>query len=194
MKPQKIKLGGHTYEVLPQPIGYLMNELGSDLQGAIETEVEGVEGARDVGSRTYEVLKVFIPDLMPRYEFLGFASEEALKQGRDAYDRSQDRSPKPPQVVEAFKAIKRANGGEVLDGLKAVLDQRLLQKATAMLISVAGELMRDSGALTIDSLKEAILTSRTSTSSPTSPSTSGASDSTSSSEPSPIPERPESAD
>lgn len=187
MKPQKIKLGRHNYEVLPQPIGYLMNEVGSDLQAALESDADGLDGTRQVGQKSYELLKVFIPDLMPLYEFLGFASEEAMRMGPAGYDRTHDHSPKPPQIAQAVKEIKRANGGEVLDGLKAVLDQRMVQKATTLLISLASEVMRDSGGLTVDRLKEAISTFQTSESSQTSPSTSGESDSMKSSETSPTP-------
>jgi hypothetical protein len=184
MKPQKIKLGAHTYEVRPQPIGYLMNELGPELQGALEAEVDGLDGARVLGAKAYETLKVFIPELMPLHEFLGFDSEEAMK-AKVYIGREADCSPTAPQLTGAFKAVKLVNGGEVLDALKALLGPVIWEKATAFLVTKLTE---------SEKFLEIASTSPTSAPSPTSPSTSGESGSTSSSTPSPIPTPAASAD
>lgn len=184
MKPQKIKLGAHDYTVRPQPIGYLMNSLGPELQAALESQVEGIEGARWLGAKAHEVLRVFIPELMPLHEFLGFASEETMLAKQ--YEREHDRSPDAPQVKGAFKAVKTVNGGEVLDALKAVLGPAVTQKLSGFILTKVTE----SGAL--DEALNSI--SATSAPSPTSPSTSGESESTSSSPTSPTPTPPESAD
>lgn len=184
MKPQKIKLGAHDYEVRPQTIGYLMNRLGPKLQEALEAEVDGVDGVQLLGAKAYETLKVFIPELMPLHAFLGFPSEEAMTAG--AYEEGEaDSSPTAPQVKNAFKAAKLVNGGEVLDALKALLGEKLTQRAVAFMVSKLAE---------SEEIKKLTSTSLTSAPSPTSPSTSGESDSTSSSTSPPTPTTPESAD
>lgn len=185
-KPQMIKLGQHEYLVLPQPIGYLMNELGPELQAVLEAEVDGVDGVRVLGSKAYDVLRVFIPDLMPRHEFLGFPTEEAMR-AKEYPGREVDPGPTAPQVKAAFEAVKKANGGEVLDGLKAVLAMlgpELRQRVSAFLVTLITQ---------SEKFREIASTLPTSAPSPTSPSTSGESASTSSIEPTPIPPQPASA-
>jgi hypothetical protein len=155
---REVTLGQHTYKVLPQKIGYLINRLGSRLQEALEAEIDGVDGAALVGAKAHDVLSVFIPDLMPVHEFLGYASEEAMKAGE--YSEATDTSPEPLQIKDAFKAASDVNGGEVLGHLKALLGPVLTERAVAAVTEAAR--------------------STTSAPSPTSPPTSGASDPTSS--------------
>lgn len=179
MKPQKVKLGAHECTVRPQKIGYLIHRLGPDLQDALVADLTG-EGAEVVGEKAHAILKVFVPDLMPVWEFLGFPSKEAWEAGD--YDENLDCSPEPLQVKAAFKAASDVNGGEVLKHLKALLGMlapELQQKATAFIVAKLAE--------------ESSPLSTTSVPSPTSPSTSGESDSTSSGTTPPIPTPLESA-
>lgn len=157
-----ITLGAHEYDVCPQKIGYLINRLGPRLQEALEAQLDGVDGAALVGAKAHDVLQVFIPDLMPVHEFLGFVSEEALKAGE--YSEATDLSPEPLQIKDAFKAASDVNGGEVLGHLKALLGPVLTQKAVAAVTAAVSESAR----------------STISAPSPTSPPTSGDSDPTSS--------------
>ena len=135
---KKITMGAHEYEVRPQKIGYLMHRLGPRLQEVLESEVEGVDGAALVGARAHDVLKVFIPDLMPLHEFLGYASEETMRNGE--YSEATDVSPEPLQIKDAFSAAKMVNGGEVLDHLKALLGPALTQRATALIAAKLAEM------------------------------------------------------
>lgn len=174
-----VKLGEHDYVVFPQKIGYLMNKLGPRLQEAIEAEIDGVGGANMVGVKAHDVLKVFIPDLMPVWEFCGFASEEAMLIGQDAYDEDADKSPSAPEVRAAFTASSDVNGGEILSHLKALagaMAPEVKQKLTSFIAAKLAE--------------QGTKTSRSpiSAPSPTSPSTSGDSGSTSSSTPPPMSE------
>src|SRR3954454_24556443 len=99
-----VKLGEHEYIVFPQKIGYLMNKLGPRLQEALEAEIDGVGGVKLAGVKAHDVLSVFIPDLMPAHEFLGYTSEESLV--ADEYDEHADKSPDAPQIEAAFTAAK----------------------------------------------------------------------------------------
>jgi hypothetical protein len=157
-----VTLGAHEYEVCPQKIGYLINRLGPRLQEALEAEVDGVEGAALIGAKAHDVLKAFIPDLMPVHEFLGYASDEAMRAGN--YSEATDLSPEPLQIKDAFKAASDVNGGEVLGHLKALLGPTLTQRAVAAITAAVSESAR----------------STTSAPSPTSQPLSGGSDPTSS--------------
>jgi hypothetical protein len=135
-----VKLGEHEYVVFPQKIGYLMNKLGPRLQEAIEAEIDGVDGIKLVGVKAHDVLSVFVPDLMPAYEFLGYDSEEALR--ADAYNELADCSPDAPQIEAAFAAVKEVNGGAVLDHLKGLvqaLAPEMKERALAFIVAKMAE-------------------------------------------------------
>jgi hypothetical protein len=132
-----VTLGAHEYDVCPQKIGYLINRLGPRLQEALEAEIEGVDGAALIGAKAHDVLKAFIPDLMPLHEFLGYASDEAMRDGE--YSESTDISPEPLQIKDAFKAASDVNGGEVLSHLKALLGPTLTQSAVAAITAAVSE-------------------------------------------------------
>jgi hypothetical protein len=137
---RSITLGAHEYDVRPQKIGYLINRLGSRLQEALEAELDGVDGAALVGAKAHDVLRVFIPDLMPVHEFLGYASDEAMRAGD--YSEATDISPEPLQIKDAFKAASDVNGGEVLGHLKALLGPALTQRAVAAITAAVSESAR----------------------------------------------------
>lgn len=171
---REVTLGAHTYKVRPQKIGYLIHKLGPNLQEALAAEVEGVDGGELVGAKARDVLAVFIPDLMPVWEFVGYASEEAMLTG--TYNEEDDHSPEPLQIKAAFKAASDANGGEVFKHLKALMGPVLWERLTAFLTA---KLAEESGPL-----------STISASLPTSPSANGASASTSSTTSPPTPISP----
>jgi hypothetical protein len=161
----EVALGAHTYTVRPQKLGYLIHKLGPNLQEALTAEIDGLDGAELAGAKARDVLAVFIPDLMPVWEWLGFASEEAMK--AKVYDSERDHSPEPLQVKMAFKAASNVNGGEVFGHLKALIGPVLWEKLTALLVAKVAE---ESGPLSKISPTSAPL--------PTSPPASGASDPT----------------
>jgi hypothetical protein len=162
MDPIEITLGDQQYKVVPQRVGYLVHKLGDRFGELLEAELEGVEGAEMLPAQAHAILRVFIPGLMPVHEFLGYASEEAMKAGN--YDEKDDRSPDPLQIGAAFKAASDANGGEVLSHLKALIGPEIRQKLMAVVIAEISKRTR----------------SETSESSPTSPALNGASESKSS--------------
>lgn len=178
MKAQKITLGAHEYTVRPQKVGYLIHHLGPDLQTALTAEFDRDNAGEVLGAKARDILAVFIPDLMPTWEFIGYASESAFEAG--LYDEDADRSPEPLQIKAAFKTASTVNGGEVFAHLKAAVGPKLWEAGRTFL---AAKLTEEGGPL-----------SKISTSSPTSPSTNGGSDSTSSTTDPPTPTRPVSAE
>ena len=134
---REVTLGAHTYTVRPQKIGYLINKLGPNLQAALEAEVEGIVGAALVGAKARDVLAVFIPDLMPTWEFLGYDSQAAM--AANEYKEHQDTSPEPLEIKDAFKAASDVNGGEVLGHLKGLLGPALTQRVSAAIVALMAE-------------------------------------------------------
>jgi hypothetical protein len=136
----EITLREHKLLVLPQSIGYLSHKLGPRLKEILETDLDGLDGVDVLTAKTYETLAVFIPslpDTIPLYEFLGYASTEAMEAKR--FDEEADRSPTAPQVKAAFDAAFKVNGGEVLASLKALLGPAITEKVMALVTASVAE-------------------------------------------------------
>ncbi len=144
-KLNEITIGAHEYTVVAQPLAYLEMELGDVFAGlsgvdkpadladvvtenATSTDTPAArQGFGEVAGPGYDILKVFIPDLMPEYEFRGFASEDAFANG--VRDRAAARcAPTVPQVVEAFEVIFKVNRLDVVKHLGKVIPKGLVEK------------------------------------------------------------------
>jgi hypothetical protein len=127
--PPSVELGEHSYTIYPQRHAYLTHKLGNALADLQDAEALGAEGIEDfvsvLGTRAYGLLRVFIPALMPEYEFRGFATEEAMAD--DAYDEQYDRSPTFAQIVEAFQLGLKVNRLDLLKNLGKVVNAELMQ-------------------------------------------------------------------
>lgn len=167
---QKITLGDHEYKVVAQPIGWLTSALSPASLQELLQEQTGVEGLAQVPAQAYGVLRVFIPGLMPLHEFLGYRSQDALE--ANEYERDADRSPTGPQIIDAFKVASKANGGDVLRHLKAIVAPEMIQKFVTLQVAKMAEGAAEEESSTIPSA--------TSEPSPNSPPTSGESVPTSS--------------
>lgn len=135
-----ITLGAHSYNVVAQPLAYLEMALG-DVFGTLSA----VTGADDLADVTvaadkpparqgfgeiagpgYDILKVFIPDLMPEHEFRGYTSEEAF--AGNVRDLETARlAPTVPQIVDAFETVFTVNRLDVVKHLGKVIDPKLIQ-------------------------------------------------------------------
>ena len=120
-----VELGDYEYQVIPQRIGYLRSRFGVALQGLDASELSTGNVLEFLGERVYAVLQVFIPELMPRYEFLGFATKEA-EESND-YDPEYDHSPSPSQVKEALLKGAEVNEIDLLKHLGKLIGPDLLQ-------------------------------------------------------------------
>lgn len=78
-----------------------------------------------IGGKLYDTLLIFIPDLMPRWEFEGYGSEGHFE--RDEYVEELDRSPSSPQIQTAFETIIQVNGLKWVRKLSAFFDPKLLR-------------------------------------------------------------------
>lgn len=180
---EKITLGDHELDVFPQRHAYLTNKLGKYVQklAASDLDLGDATGvAVFLGSEAYDLLTVLIPQYgkrCPRYEFLGFDSQEACDAGE--YDEDKDKSPTFPEIVNAFTVSARVQRFDTLKVLGKVFDPNLLrgwinaQMATALDKSLSLQSARD-GAETLTSSSAKSPTSTPSADSPSPVSTSSA--------------------
>lgn len=127
--PTQVTLGEHTYPVYAQRHAYLSNRLGktvAQLQDMEQMDTSGVEGVvSSLGEQAYDFLKVFIPKLMPKYEFAGYPTEEAHI-ARD-YQEEYDKSPTIPEITVAFEVALKANRLDSLKSLGKLLNMDLIK-------------------------------------------------------------------
>lgn len=138
MEPRQITLGAHEYALVPQRIGRIRKHLSA----IVDTFAQGEGGDDAVGEVTevlYEALEVFIPDLAPRWELAGYGSEgdfalaqipedERPEDWTDPYDERRDKSPTPPEIIEAVDAIFEIHGGtRLMRLLKSVVKPERIQ-------------------------------------------------------------------
>lgn len=131
---ETVKLGRHIYEVVPQPLPLLKRNLGRMFE---EITSMGDVDAQNIGAvitgRAWDILKVFLPDLMPLHEWEGYASQAQME--ADDPDEDIMRSAQTgPQVKTAIALCMKANGLDVWKTLGKLVDPTLLRaKVTAML-------------------------------------------------------------
>jgi len=129
-----VQLGAHRYVVVAQRQARLRRQVPAVFAGA------GTTDARDLltmlSDRAYELLRVFIPDVMPKWEYDGYAGEEAAF--NDHYDELADQSPTHRQVQDALAVCLEVNGidrfkllGNVVSPelIRALMSQRLADLA-----------------------------------------------------------------
>lgn len=142
-----VQLGEHSYAIYPQRHAYLSNKLGKwigDLQnlGGVAESADVSDLLMVLGPQAYGFFKVFIPKLMPEYEFRGFANQGALEAGE--YDEDYDQSPSFPELVDAFQTCLTVNRLDLLghlgkvfrtDLMKAYLNRWLAERMESTLLS-----------------------------------------------------------
>jgi hypothetical protein len=158
-----VELGDHRYTVVPQRIGKITHQLG-DALALLAGDEEAAGGiVEQLGGQAHSVLGVFIPGLMPRHEFLGFASDLALAD--DEYDDAQDRSPDFDQIVETFQAVMKVNRLDLVKHVEKLVGADFFQAAARKLIADAltGEDEEDSTSTDSQSSSQAATPPTTST-------------------------------
>lgn len=134
MPVTEVTLGEHTIPCVAQRHAYLENRLGRFFESLTKLDTDGLTGddignslAKMFGEQTYEALCVFLPALskrMPRWEFAGYASADAMLAGD--YDDEADKSPTFPQIVAAFEMAVKVNRFDVFKGLLGKLDPTMV--------------------------------------------------------------------
>ena len=122
---REVTLGEKQYVMLPQPIGHLRSQLGVALGNIDNIELDADNVLDMLTDKAYAVLKVFQPDLMPEYEFNGYATNEDFEAKK--YNREYDKSPTPRQIKKAFKAAAELNEIDLLKHLGKILGPDLIR-------------------------------------------------------------------
>ena len=126
----EVTLGEVTVPVYPQRHAYLTRRIAPAIQAAV-ARGEGVTADSFLdfaGEGVYDLLSALMPNLekrMPRWQFLGFGSEQAMTD--NAYEPDDDTSPTLPEIREAFVVAIKANGIDELAKLGKVIDPRLIR-------------------------------------------------------------------
>ena len=118
--PATTKLGDHIVPVPAQKHAYLRRKLGKDGIGKL---LSGNLSLESYGHDAYQLLAILIPaytKAVPEYEFEGYASREAME--ADEYDEEQDKSPTFDEILGALEVAIKANGGERLGKLLALVE------------------------------------------------------------------------
>ncbi len=137
-----VKLGEHELAVPEQRIGRLENRGRSLFLSLATVDVQELMAGDNVGAavlalgreRAYDLLCIVVPQVskrMPRWEFAGYASAEAMAAGE--YDDDADKSPTWPEIINAFETAKRVNHFDFIDGIKK-LAKGLYEKVDPTLV------------------------------------------------------------
>lgn len=138
-----VKIGAREYTLVPQPVAIVLRKLPLLAQG---TEELGKLAEEDVssmamlvsllGDRVYDTMRLFIPELAPTHELLGFSTKAAME--ADDFDElfAKDHSPTTPQIIQAFDVAMAVNGGTRLkDVLGNVLGPELTRAIRSFVVA-----------------------------------------------------------
>ena len=134
-----VELGKHSYEVQPQRMGYLERHL-SGLTDLINLDVEDGNIIAALGDKAHSVLAIFIPGLMPEWEWKGYASQTAAEHNQ--YDEEADSSPTFDQIVTAFEVAMKVNRLDLFKHLGKLVGTDFLRAAVRK--AIADSLMETS--------------------------------------------------
>lgn len=112
--PTTVKLGDHTLPVVPQKHARLRHKISADDFRQIMS--------RDYSTHAYRVLGILIPELpnqMPEWEWDGYSSEEAWKNGD--YQELEDKSPLTSEIVDAFEKALMVSGADRLGKIVSLI-------------------------------------------------------------------------
>lgn len=138
--------------------------------------------------KLYDLLSVFIPNLMPRWEFEGYGSEGHYE--RDEYVDELDRSPSVPQINTAFETAVQVNGLRWVKKVLGFFDSKMLRAEANLALQRGFGVMRENMDTILATPGQAKEISPTGSDSPSSPVGNGASASTSSGTTDPTPPEP----
>src|SRR3954451_5604101 len=117
-----VTLGARDYEVVAQSLPYIKHHLGPVLSGLADESIDGSNVLDLITSKAYEILRVFIPDLMPEHEWNG------LDEVGEYDDAIAQRAPTPPQIKTAVEVIAELNGFDLVKGVTKLVDPTLLRE------------------------------------------------------------------
>jgi hypothetical protein len=129
--PEKeaVHIGRFIYEIVEQPLPLIEVALGEWFATLTESggDVESLSLGSFVTSKAYNLLKAFIPELMPFHEFRGYASAAALAASEPRDPETARNAPTGKQVRKALSAGFRINGIDIWNDVTKLLDPTVAQ-------------------------------------------------------------------
>lgn len=121
-----VQLGQHQYEVVDQPLPYLKHELGALFETLTGTDIDASNVLDFLSGKAYDTVRIFIADLMPRHEWEGYATRDAMEQGD--YDPVAARNgPTASQIKLAITVCMKVSGLDAYKLLGKIVDPTLLR-------------------------------------------------------------------
>lgn len=142
---EQVTLGEHTYTVYEQRIGHLENKLKKTFGKLVEAKIDGSDellGAFVTGP-AYKILRVFVPKLMPEWEFNGYPTEEAWRAGE--YEERYDKSPGPTQIRRAMEAGMRVNSIDLFKHIAGFFSETTRHAIVDEMVLAGIAMMKQSG-------------------------------------------------
>ncbi len=112
----QVTLGSETYHVTDQPVTRVLRQLkqipalGEAVFGTEGDELDFEGTILRMGDAVYEVVHTFIPNVMGKHRFHGFATKEEFE--ADSYDPDSDAAKNAPtlrQLIDVFEAAYEMN-------------------------------------------------------------------------------------
>lgn len=122
-----VQLGPAFYEVIPQPIPYLRRAMPVVFASLSEEEVTADNLGELLTQKPYELLSIFLPDIMPMHEWEGFRSADAMETGDFDVVTARKIAPTGPQVRSAIMVCFRANGLDIWQHIGRFVDPTMLK-------------------------------------------------------------------
>ncbi len=138
----QVQLGDETYDVVPQRVGRVKKHLGREIAALSDFQLSGgLDGFVSSSlERTWRILKVLIPDLMPLWEFQGYRSEQAMDEDEFLED-GKEYGPTLPQIVDAVETVMEVNRLDLIKQLGKIVDLDLIRLQVNQMVATA---MRES--------------------------------------------------
>ncbi len=111
---EMVTIGKHTVPVVPQKHAKLRHQLSADDFSNLLS--------KDYARHAYRLLGILVPalpEVMPEWEFEGYASEEAWK--NEEYVMDADEGPTTAQVIDAFEKALMVSGADRVGKLVEVI-------------------------------------------------------------------------
>lgn len=121
-----VVIGGKNYLIVPQRVGRLKKRLKREFETLSDIGGREVTGILDLGlEKAHGILAVFIPELMPLHEFLGFRSQEEMDD-EDA-EEHDDLGATVPEIDYAIRICLKVNRFDLAGALGKLISPDLIR-------------------------------------------------------------------
>lgn len=123
-----LQLGPNTYEVGAQPIPIVKHALADYFARLTASDIDVENFLEFATGKAHELLSIFIPDLMPLYEWEGYLSADAMARGEFDPDVARRVAPDGQQVHHALVVCFKVNKLDIHKLLGKIVDPTVLRE------------------------------------------------------------------